>query len=269
MKKWQRLIVAILSICSLCYYLLIVILDFAFLGITMIWLFLAILGFVILFLDKKNKLPKLKPVTLLIISVVFCLLCVYGLYNLFFICNYQQYKDNEKVDYIILLGGGIKYNGEPTNSVKQRLQGAYDCWNSLQDKPLIIVTGGQIFPAPYPEAQMMAEELEKLGVEEKYILQETQAKDTIQNLVNSAKIINTGDINYDEAKVVLITSKSHIARSLFIAKRLGYTNIVGLTVGIPGYSLVNTYLREVLAICKLQLRILLSGKPSRELLKVE
>ena len=269
MKKWQRLIIAILSICSLCYYLLIVIVDFAFLGITMIWLFLAILGFVILFLDKKNKLPKLKASTIAIICLGFCLLCGYGLFNLFFICNYEKYNNQDDISYIILLGGGIKYTGEPTNSVKQRLQGAYDCWDSAQNKPFIIVTGGQIFPAPYSEAQMMAEELEKLGVDKQFILEETQAKDTIQNLVNSAKIINTGDINYDEAKVVLITSKSHIARSLFIAKRLGYTNIVGLTVGIPGYSLVNTYLREVLAVCKLQLRILLSGKPSRELLKVE
>ena len=75
-------------------------------------------------------------------------------------------------DYIILLGGGLKSNGTPSNSVQIRIDTASTLWKNFDNKCKIVVTGGQIYPAPFPESQMLERELEKRGVPVEFILQD-------------------------------------------------------------------------------------------------
>ena len=51
------------------------------------------------------------------------------------------------------------------------------------------------------------------------------------------------------------------ARSLWIAKRLGYKNVFGFGSETANYAILNSYLREILAVAKLHLRILFTGEP--------
>lgn len=277
MKKGLHITLIVGTIFGIGYYLLLAIVDFAFIGISLLWLFFGSVCLTLLILDKKHKLKPLftgdtevvckkrqnvKVITISIIAVGVLYCCG----NLLFICTPPKYKEGQKADYIILLGGGIKINGEPSFFVSKRLQAATDCWNSLNEKCPIIVTGGQIFPAPFAEAYMLSTELQKRGIPESYIICEPQALDTIQNFRYSTDLIaKNSDVSLAEAlskSVIVVTSNYHLARSVYLAQRMGFTDVTGYSASIPVYSVLNCYVREILAVFKLQIRVLLTGEPT-------
>ena len=138
-------------------------------------------------------------------------------------------------------------------------------WKNLDSKCKVVVTGGQIYPSPFPESQMLERELEKRGVPVEFILQDDKALDTIQNLKNSALLLSESENKTLEeilnSNIVIVSSEYHLSRALLLAKRLGYKNVFGFGSEIANYAIVNSYLREILAVAKLHLRILLTGEP--------
>ena len=215
-------------------------------------------------LKKQNSffssLPKAVKITEVILIFLFVIISIPCLY---FILTPDQ-NPQPNADYVFLLGGGIDKNGVLPTNVLYRCETAV---NYLQNNPntQVIVTGGTLKFLPFPEAPAIKAALEEKGISSDRIIIEDQALDTIQNFQYSLDLIITlENITREEAlnkSVVVVTNNFHLTRALRLAHRISFTNIHGLAAKTAWYMVPHMYLREIGAYIKLQLRILLTGKP--------
>ena len=70
MNKWLKNLLVVLAIFSFLYYLILVILDGYFLGITLLWPLIGIICSLLVFLDFKGKLPKINKVFASVIGIL-------------------------------------------------------------------------------------------------------------------------------------------------------------------------------------------------------
>ena len=192
--------------------------------------------------------------------------CLIAVINLTMILTPDVVSENEKADFLILLGGGISKDGELPESVIKRVEKAAEC---LKQNPecICVVTGGTLDWLPYPEAPELKRQLVLSGVNSDKVLVEDQAKDTIQNFQLSCRMIAefTG-MGVDEvlkALVVVVTNSFHLRRSEYLASRIGFTNVKGIAAECPAIYVPHLYVREIGAYVKLCLRILLTGEPRK------
>lgn len=184
-------------------------------------------------------------------------------------------KDAENVidrKIIIVLGGGINFDGKLPDAVKTKIEAAANCI-LMEKNPsfLVIMAGGQLPFTPCDEASVMKEYFESLLIPEFYgteVILENMSQDTIQNLQNSAKIaaeyFGVSEKDVLQQEIIVITSGSHLARAKLLANRLGYKKIVGIASNTPVFFALNNYGREVCAYFKLFLRIMFTGKPNNK-----
>jgi len=196
------------------------------------------------------------------ILVVFGILV--SIINLIIILNPKKADISEPSDYLILLGGGIDKNGKLPENVMFRVEKTAE-YLSLHPETKCVVTGGTLYWLPYPEAPEIKRQLVLRGIDDNQILVEDQAQDTIQNLQLSCEILSeVEECSVDrilKSRVMILTSDFHLARAERIANRLGYENAQGLGCKIMPIKVPHTYLREICAYVKLNLRILITGKP--------
>ena len=185
--------------------------------------------------------------------------------NLAFILNPEVVSVDEKADYVILLGGGIDKDGKLPFSVMERVKKAAEYLQKNKDS-ICVVTGGTLRWLPYPEAPAIKQKLVEAGIQPERILVEDQALDTIQNFKLSCRMLaeykgvpTTGILN---SSVAVVTSRFHLRRAERIARRLGFTSVKGIPAACPAIYIPHNYVREICAYVKLNLRILLTGKPS-------
>lgn len=186
--------------------------------------------------------------------------------NLCFILTPKVAPITEDADYIILLGGGISKDGVLPKSVMTRVDKASEYMNA-HSEAICVVTGGTLDWLPYAEAPEIRRQLTLAGIEEQRILVEDKALDTIQNLQLSCKLLSeTQGVPQQsilESRVVIVTSRFHLRRAERLARRMGYTNVAGIPAKCPLIYIPHDYVREICAYVKLNLRILLTGKPAR------
>lgn len=231
-----------------------------------IWFILSVF-FIVMFIFRKKRLWKnakksTKKIVIAIISIGFVIASI----NLFFITHPRLTTGEENVKYVIILGGGITKDATISDSVKQRLKYSAE-YLKKNPNSIAVVTGGKGHFSPCPESDILKPELESYGIESKRILAENKAKDTIQNFQYSAKLIaENQNISIQEvldSEITVITSDFHIARAEILAKRMGFTNIYGAASKTPLLFIPNSYAREICSYIKLNLRILLTGKPKK------
>lgn len=167
--------------------------------------------------------------------------------------------------YVIILGGGIDKNGQLPQTVRNRIELAADYL--LENKNAIAVaTGGTLYHLP-PEAPAMKNYLISLGIEADRILIDDKALDTIQNFQNSCQVLsdheNLPKSAILESKILVVTSFFHLARAQRLARRMGFKHITGLGSPTAAIKLLDSYSREICSYIKLNLRILLTGKPAK------
>ena len=241
-----------------------------FFSFSSVWFWLSVFFALLFVLERRKILKKIfDRKSKKIKTALVALICVFALvsgFSLFFICTPRKAGGNEKARYVIVLGGGITKNGELTDSVKKRVQAAAFYLKRNKDA-LAVVSGGKGRFIPCAEAEVLKLELASFGIDEYRILKEDKAKDTIQNLVFSARLIAEHEkIPLDEvlsSPVAICTSDFHLARSERIAKRLGFSDVYGIAAKTPPIFVLNAYCREICSYIKLNLRILLTGKPKK------
>ena len=202
------------------------------------------------------------------IKITFVSLCsfaaVIAFINLIFILNPEMVSVNETAETVILLGGGIDKNGKLPKSVMTRVNKAAEYLNQHPES-ICVVTGGTLKWLPYAEAPELKNQLVKKGVSPERILVEDQAKDTIQNFQLSCKILSeykgVSIQEVLETPTAVVTSRFHLRRSERLARRIGFTNIKGIGAACPAVYVLHSYVREICAYVKLNLRILLTGEP--------
>lgn len=186
--------------------------------------------------------------------------------NLAFILTPEVAPLSEDADYVLLLGGGISKDGVLPQSVMARVEKAAEYLNA-HPKAICVVTGGTLDWLPYPEAPEMKKQLVLAGVEEQRVLIEDKALDTIQNFQLSCRLLSetlaVSQREVLESRVVIVTSRFHLRRAERLARRMGYTNVTGISAKCPLINIPHCYVKEICSYIKLNLRILLTGKPTQ------
>lgn len=236
---------------------------------THIW---SILGAYLIFLSvyRKKKGHSFwktfsRKLKIVICSVLFAGASI-AFVNMFIILTPKISSVEEEADYVLLLGGGISKDGVLPSAVLSRVEKTAD-YLSRHRQAVCVVTGGTLHWLPCPEAPEIKNQLIKRGIESERILIEDRALDTIQNLQYSVDILsqtmNVLKSNILESRILIVTSRYHLARAERLARRMGFTDVKGLPSACPLIYIPHDYVREVCAYIKLNLRILFTSKPSR------
>lgn len=125
-------------------------------------------------------------------------------------------KNLKNSEIYILLGGGILNNtlvgNIPTLSAYSRIHKTVELYHK-ELKP-IYISGGNLLENSETESFVYKKELIKLGVSEKDIFLETKSRNTYENSKYMKSIMNFKGIK----SAILITSASHMSRSMYIFK---------------------------------------------------
>ncbi|MBO5397784.1 MAG: YdcF family protein [Clostridia bacterium] len=119
--------------------------------------------------------------------------------------------DKDDIDCILVLGAGVR-NGQPTHMLEDRLLTAIDCYNKKL-APKIIMSGdhGQ---SNYDEVNVMKNFAIQKGVPSTDIFMDHAGFSSYESIYRAKEI-------FGAKKIVIITQKYHLYRSLYIADSLG------------------------------------------------
>ena len=151
-------------------------------------------------------------------------------------------KGEPGLDYIVVLGAQVREDG-PSVVLAHRLDTAYD-YLVQNENTRCIVSGGQGYNEPWPEAQGMAEYLTARGIDPERIVLEDRSTSTVENIANSMALMEPG------SSVGVVTNNFHVFRSVRVAQELGLSDVCGLAAPSNPWYLPNNLLREFLGVCK-------------------
>ncbi|HZK05612.1 MAG TPA: YdcF family protein [Actinomycetaceae bacterium] len=158
--------------------------------------------------------------------VAFALLGWFGALFLTFLVSqgvYARRPARESPRFIIVLGAGLKH-GEVSPLLARRVALAVRLWNcerAAGNEIPVVMSGGQGYDEPRPEAEAMAEHGIGLGLPEEFIAIESRSTTTRENLRFSAEVL-AADPAWDSGIPGLaVTSNFHALRAALIARDLG------------------------------------------------
>ena len=154
----------------------------------------------------------MKKIIIFIITVVLIL---------FLINYYIIYKTNKEIklindiedeefDCVLVLGAGIR-NKKPSPMLEDRLLTAIEIYNSGLTKK-ILVSGDHEY-SDYDEVNVMKNYLKENGIPSEDIFMDHAGLSSYDSIYRTKKIFKAN-------KVIIVTQKYHLYRSLYIAKRL-------------------------------------------------
>jgi len=156
---------------------------------------------------------------------------------------YGQTDHAQDADVIIVLGAGLRYDGEAGAALTRRTRYAADLWRQGY-APMLICTGGVAIGRVRSEADACREVLIEEGVPDEAIVLEERSRSTEENAIYTHPIMNENGWT----SAVLVTDGFHLLRAQWIFNLEGITVYPSPTVNpaIPTY--VFAILREVAAL---------------------
>lgn len=133
--------------------------------------------------------------------------------------RYPTWQETQKVDYIVVLGGGYTWNPEwaPSSNLISnslpRLNEGIRLWRANPGSKLIF-TGAPALTNPVSTAEAGARVAESLGVPRADIITLEQPKDTEEEALAVKRAIGN-------APFLLVTSASHLPRAMIFFQRVG------------------------------------------------
>lgn len=158
------------------------------------------------------------------------------------------------LDYVVVLGAQVYDNG-PSVVLKYRLDTAYDYLES-NPNTTCIVSGGQGWNEPAPEATIMKRYLVGRGIDEGRIVEEPDSLNTSGNIANSKRLIaeregvDPDGALPDSVTVGIVTNNFHVFRARALARHAGISGAQGIAAPIEALYLPNNMLRETGGIVK-------------------
>ena len=238
----------IIGILLILYYLILK-LMFGFVAFSNMFCMLGILLFVYGYVELKfnidiwGHIPK-------IFRVIITTLFTVGL--VIFICIESiiiyngNHHDNEKPDYLVVLGAGLRGNSISA-SLLYRLETALD-FHEMYPDVKIVVSGGQGTGESMPEALAMRNFLVDNGVDPSLIIMEDKSTNTYENFLYT-KYILEADTEKDNFTITIISNNFHMYRAKFLAREVGFS-----TYGYPApshkASALVFYVREFFGVIK-------------------
>ena len=202
----------------------------------------------------KNLTNVYERPLLLIADLVYKMLSFIFIYLLFLmamycisaILNLIHIGRNKKLDYIIVLGAGIK-----GKKVTPLLAGRIDKGIELlkyNPNAKLILSGGMGPGEDIPEGVAMAAYAKDKGVSDERIIVEDKSKNTYENLLFSSKLIDK-----ENPKLALVTTSYHVFRALVFAKKLQIP-CIGYGSKIKWYFTLNALIREYIGYLSISYR---------------
>ena len=196
-------------------------------------LWISFLGLYLLWFTTKQKTGKILVSAGLIILTLFSCSVIankllrplekkYDSFEMKGSSSVSKIEDESAIKYVVVLGGGHTSDPElplisqiGRNSLVRLMEGIriYRKYPGVK----LILSGGRVFD-PVPEADTMARVAMEIGVPENDIILESKSKDT----KDQAKIIKS---IIGSEPFVLVTSASHMPRSMAMFRKLGMSPI--------------------------------------------
>ncbi len=152
-------------------------------------------------------------------------------------------KGEPDLDYVMVLGAQVRESG-PSVVLRYRLDKAA-AYLSENEDTVCIVTGGQGYNEPFPEAQGMRDYLVSCGISPERILMESKSKNTVENMRFSMELFDP-----EKDSVGILTNNFHVFRAERLAKKAGIRNACGIAADTNVYYLPSNMVREFLAVIK-------------------
>lgn len=187
-----------------------------------------------IFVKSSNKI--MTSLYAIISFAVFYLLSVLASYCLSAFLNTCHLFKKRKLDYIIVLGAGIKGEQVPPLLASRIDQGIEIL--KKNPKALVIMSGGQGKGEDIPEGEAMARYAINKGIDESKIIIEDKSTNTKENLLFSSKLMTK-----ESPRVGLVTTSYHVFRALILAKDLGI-RCIGFGSVTKWYFTLNALIRE-------------------------
>lgn len=118
----------------------------------------------------------------------------------------------EKVDAIVVLGGGVGESGKAGQGYEERVSKAVELYKDGYAKHIIYSTG---YTYVLKEAAVMAALSAYLGVDPADITVEERSRDTYQNIVNVGGILKERGWH----KIIIVSSKYHMRRLELVCRK--------------------------------------------------
>jgi len=147
-----------------------------------------------------------------LILVCFFLLGFYALIFLYFNKRIFTITHIPKSSWLLVLGAGVEKNNQPSSILKDRLISAQKYIKKFNPKH-IILSGTKRSP-DYNEPSVMLNYLVSSGVNQDLIISDESGFSTFHSFVNLKNKYNPG-------KIIVISQRFHLYRSLLISKILG------------------------------------------------
>ena len=145
--------------------------------------------------------------------------------------------DSEDIDCIIVLGAGIRRNG-PSPMLEDRLLTAIELYNEGV-APKILVSGDHEHD-DYDEVNVMKNYLKEKGIPSEDIFMDHAGLSTYDSIYRAKKIFKAN-------KVIIVTQKYHLYRSLYISKTINLKSY-GVSANKQTYAFqIKRDIREIAA----------------------
>lgn len=157
--------------------------------------------------------------------------------------GYDEFDGKMEDKVIVVLGAKIKKDGKPTYTLEKRLDAALELLNK-DESIKCIVTGGRGNDEPISEATAMKKYLVGKGIDENRIFEEGKSKNTKENILNSASIIERNNIGKN---MIIVTDKFHQYRANRYAREIGFKS-QGYGIKMRNDLRFSYWMREVFAV---------------------
>lgn len=228
---------AILSIIFLAYFIGLVIYSGISTKFVFVWLFMSLVTGIFSYIYKTGIYHKIPGICL---KGFWTVVAVGGISFLViegFIISGCFEKGRDNLDYVIVLGAGVRPEGNPSRALMKRLDKAYEYYEN-NPETVFVLSGGKGGDEPISEAECMNRYLMDKGMPQDRILLEAQSENTKENIAYSKKLIP------ENSSIGIISNNFHIYRALKIAQKNGLNQAVGIAAKGDAYTSINNFTRE-------------------------
>lgn len=169
----------------------------------------------------------------------------------FFYTLYQHAAQGEeqllqnRPDAVLILGSGSP-NCVPSASSKSRLDKGLQVAQQNPSAP-VVVSGGEIRFTDCTEGGVMGAYLRGKGVADSRVVQEEASTSTHENLLFSKPLFVQHGVDYQTARIAIVSNHFHLIRAAAIAQKEDYRNSYTVGAETPIRTRYNIWLREYFA----------------------
>lgn len=165
----------------------------------------------------------------------------------------SQASNLSDVDCILVLGCGVKSNGEPSDMLRDRLDMALELYNSGVTTKILM--SGDHSKDNYDEVNTMKNYVVEKGVPSENVFMDHAGLSTYESIYRAKEI-------FEVEKCVIVTQKYHLYRALYLAEKFDIIAL-GVSADYHTYSGQSARdFREVLARIKDWFNVLLKPQPT-------